>query len=234
MHLVEWAHQLEKIVADGDKKKYYRFRPAPFYGGIATADCVGCPLTCVFCWSGFPRDHPDKAGGWYTSQQVLDQLEKIARKKGYSQLRVSGNEPTLGQDHVLNLLEKVDKTPYQFILETSGVLIDDTYAELLSRFHNLHVRISLKGTCEEEFHMLTNSPPEGFKLQLLALKALVDHNISCHPAAMVSFSPPENIQELKERLAFISPRFYLEEEHVQLYPLVKERLRKAGLLPNSR
>jgi uncharacterized Fe-S cluster-containing radical SAM superfamily protein len=234
MHPVERGHQLEKIVANGDNKKYYRFRPAPFYGGIATADCVGCPLMCVFCWSGFPRDHPDKAGRWYTSQQVLDQLEKIARKRGYSQLRVSGNEPTIGQDHLLRLLEKVDKKPYQFILETSGVLIDDKYAELLSRFRNLHVRVSLKGTCEEEFHLLTSSPPEGFRLQLRALKALVDHNVSCHPAVMVSFSPPENIRELEERLVFISPEFYLEKEHVHLYPVVKERLQKAGLLPTSR
>jgi len=226
----EYAIHLEKIVAKGDRKKYYRFRPAPFYGGIATADCVGCPLTCIFCWSGFPRDHPRKAGKWYTSQQVFDQLDKIARKKGYSQVRVSGNEPTVGQEHLLNLLEKVDKSSYQFILETSGILIGDRYAELLSEFKNVHVRVSLKGTCEKEFSGLTGSSPEGFRLQLSALKSLADHNVSCHPAAMVSFSPPESVRELEERLAAISPHFYLEEEHVMLYPLVKKRLRKAGLL----
>jgi uncharacterized Fe-S cluster-containing radical SAM superfamily protein len=34
------AERLGKIVSSGEKRKYYRFRPAPFYGGIATADCV--------------------------------------------------------------------------------------------------------------------------------------------------------------------------------------------------
>ncbi|KYK38044.1 MAG: radical SAM protein [Theionarchaea archaeon] len=224
------AAQIEKKVVTGDRKKYYRFRPAPFYGGIATADCVGCPLKCVFCWSGFPRDHPGKAGKWYTSEQVFDRLAAIAREKGYSQLRVSGNEPTLGRDHLISLLEKVENTSYQFILETSGVLIDEQYAGMLSPFKNIHVRVSLKGTCEQEFAVLTGLPPEGFRLQLRALKALKDHNVSCHPAAMVSFSPPHHIRELEERLSSISPDFYLEKEEVILYPLVRKRLQGAGLL----
>lgn len=230
MSLAEKALRIKKIVTDGDKKKYYRFRPAPYYGGIATADCVGCPLTCVFCWSGFPRDHPEKAGKWYTPQQVFNKLDKIASRKGYSQMRVSGNEPTVGKEHLLQLLEIVDKTSYQFILETSGVLIDDAYAESLSQFNNVHVRVCLKGATEKEFHMLTGAPPEGFCAQLYALKSLIKYNVSCHPAVMVSFSDPVNITQLKERLTLISPQFYIEEEHVILYPLVKKRLQKVGLL----
>ena len=224
------AHQLEKIVVDGEKKKYYRFRPAPYYGGIATADCVGCPLKCVFCWSGYPRDHPHEAGTWYTPKQVFKNLDTIARKKRYSQVRVSGNEPTLGQQHLRALLEFVDESPYQFILETSGILIDEEYAEMLSEFEKVHVRVSLKGTSEKEFAQLTGDYSEVFRLQLNALETLVDHGVSCHPAVMCSFSPPENIKTLEERLALISPHFYVEEEHVTLYPLVKKRLRQAGLL----
>ncbi|MBU6996480.1 MAG: radical SAM protein [Theionarchaea archaeon] len=228
---VERALHVQDMVSSGDKRKYYRFRPAPFYGGIATADCVGCPLTCVFCWSGFPRDHPEKAGDWYSSQQVFDELVSIAKKKRYSSLRVSGNEPTLGQEHLINVLKRVEKTPYQFILETSGILIDDQYAKALSNFKNVHVRVSLKGACEEEFTHLTGCDPEGFKMQLLALQNLKKHGVPCHPAVMVSFSTPEKVEELIGRLSYISSSFYVEEEHVMLYPLVKRRLRKAGFLP---
>lgn len=218
---------LEKVVTDGIKKKYYRFRPAPFYGGIATADCVGCVLSCVFCWSGYPRDHPQEAGEWYTPEQVTRELVGIARKKEYNHVRISGNEPTIGKEHLLQVLDRLDKK-YMFILETSGVLIDEEYAHSLSEAENVHVRVSLKGTCESEFGILTQTPPEGFRLQLQALKTLVNHNVSCHPAAMVSFSSPQAIRELKERLQLISPTFYLEEEQLVLYPLVKERLQKAG------
>jgi uncharacterized Fe-S cluster-containing radical SAM superfamily protein len=228
--LPEYVQHLESLVVQGEKRKYYRFRPAPFYGGIATADCVGCPLNCVFCWSSYPRTHPRKAGEWYTPQQVFDTLTGIARKKGFSQLRVSGNEPTVGRVHLMRLLEKVKSTQFQFILETSGILIDREYAEFFSHIKNLHVRVSLKGTCEEEFTALTGGTPEEFRSQLRALQLLVDHGVSCHPAVMVSFSSPEGLNELKERLSSISPQFYVEEEQVIVYPLVRTQLQKAGLL----
>lgn len=35
------AAEVESIVMQGDKRLYYRFRPAPYYGGIATGDAGG-------------------------------------------------------------------------------------------------------------------------------------------------------------------------------------------------
>ncbi|MBU7032201.1 MAG: radical SAM protein [Theionarchaea archaeon] len=228
--LKNYLQNLESLVVQGEKRKYYRFRPAPFYGGIATADCVGCPLNCVFCWSSYPRTHPQTTGKWYTPQQVFDSLTDIAQKKGFSQVRVSGNEPTVGRVHLMQLLEKVKSSPFQFILETSGILLDREYVEFFSHIKNLHVRVSLKGTCEKEFAALTGGTPEGFRSQLRALQLLVEHEVSCHPAVMVSFSSNEGLRELKERLSSISPRLYLEEEQVILYPQVKSQLQKAGFM----
>ena len=45
---VKHAQQAARIVCDGLRGKYHRFRPACFYGGIATADFIGCCLGCVF------------------------------------------------------------------------------------------------------------------------------------------------------------------------------------------
>jgi uncharacterized Fe-S cluster-containing radical SAM superfamily protein len=51
---VERHRQVENLVVrkrvGGDLKKYYRFRHDRWYGGIITADCAGCGLTCKFCW----------------------------------------------------------------------------------------------------------------------------------------------------------------------------------------
>ena len=118
---------------------------------------------------------------------------------------------------------------YLFILETNGILIgsDITYAEELSRFSNLYVRVSLKGTNEEEFSTLTGAIPQGFQLQLAALEHLIKYTVNVHPACMVSFSPPENIAALKKRLKEINPAFEnFEVEELILYPAVEERLRK--------
>jgi hypothetical protein len=53
---IELAEEIGKVVNAEEKRKYYRFRPAPYYGGIATADCVGCCLRCLFCWRATPSD----------------------------------------------------------------------------------------------------------------------------------------------------------------------------------
>ena len=53
----EFAEEIKKYVCRGIERKYYRFRYTRHYGGIATADCVGCNLRCFFCWSYRPREN---------------------------------------------------------------------------------------------------------------------------------------------------------------------------------
>ncbi|MHA1209632.1 MAG: radical SAM protein [Candidatus Freyarchaeota archaeon] len=230
---MELARKVEPVVVRGEMKKYYRFRGGRWYGGIATADCCGCPLRCVFCWGAEPRDNARRCGEFYTPEQVFKRLTGIAGRRGYTMLRISGNEPTLGREHLFRVLELVDRTGYLFILETSGVLIDTEYAERLSEFENVHVRVSLKGASEEEFSTLTGAKPEGFQLQLNALRNLVDNGVSCHASVMSSFSTRENMQKLLNRLAEIDARLAseLEQEIVILYPRVAKRLARAGIKP---
>lgn len=122
---------------------------------------------------------------------------------------------------------------YKFILESNGILIDSEYAKRLSEFKRVHVRISLKGTNREEFSLLTGAVPEAFDLQLGALRNLLDADVSCHPAVMLSFSSEKNFDGLKRRLKEMDPVLAdeVEEEYVFLYPHVAERLNKAGIKP---
>lgn len=230
------ARKLENIVLRKNQRKYYRLaRAGHWYGGIATADCCGCPLQCVFCWSGKPRDHPESVGMFYKPQEVARALVASARKHRYRLVRISGNEPTLGRDHLLQVIHAVERSDLAFILETNGVLIDLSLAKALSSFSNLHIRVSLKGTDSEEFSLLTGARPEGFSLQLSALENLMVAGASCHPAVVISFSPPEKLRHLRETLRIISPDLVsnLEEETVILYPHVAQRLKQAGLEPRE-
>ncbi len=226
---VEMARATEKIVCEDDRRSYYRFRSARFYGGISTADCVGCCLRCVFCWSWREVEKPQKYGQMYAPEEVARKLVAIARSKGYRQIRISGNEPTIGREHLLRVLEGIPRE-FTFILETNGILIghDEGYAAELARFPNVHVRVSLKGASEEEFSRLTGARPEGFALQLRALENLRGHGVRAHPACMVSFSSDESIGKLKERLAAIGFGEF-EAEELVLYPAVEERLRRLGV-----
>ncbi len=234
---IELSRRVEEIVVRGDKRKYYRVaRPGRWYGGICAADCVGCNLKCVFCWSRFPRDHPDRTGRFYSPGEIYSSLKRCALRYGYDKIRVSGNEPTIGRRHLLKLLEHVDgEALFLFVLETNGILIgyDKSYARDLARYERIHVRVSLKGASEEEFHRLTGAKPSAYEYQLKALENLLDHNVSFHPAVMISFSTNESLRRLVERLAEIDPRLpsLLEPEYVILYPHVIERLKKTGLKP---
>lgn len=229
------SEAMEKIVVKDMSRKYYRVvRGGRWYGGIATADCCGCNLKCVFCWSGAPRDYPNKIGNFYTPDQIYNALKSCALKRGYDKIRISGNEPTIGRGHLISVLELVERDGrFNFILETNGILIgsDKSYAKDLSKFSRLHVRVSLKGTNGEEFSLLTGALPEQFDLQLQALKNLLDYGVSCHPSVMLSFSSKEGVEELFKRLVEIDPKLEIEEEYVFMYPHVEERVKKKGLKP---
>lgn len=232
---IQKAEETARIVCRGDQRRYYRFRAARFYGGIGTADCLGCCLRCLFCWAWDKVVRPGRYGKFYSSQQVSDKLITIARKKRFRQVRISGNEPTIARDHLVHVLEQIPGD-IRFILETNGILIghDPTYARDLSRFENLYVRVSVKGTGGKEFSRLTGADSSGFKLQLAALENLVRFNVTAHPAVMVSFSSPENIKAFSRRLRQIHEDFEdFEMEELVLYPTVEERLLKSGLSYHS-
>lgn len=223
------SYELERVVAVGNKRRYYRFRPAKWYGGIATADVAGCNLLCVFCWAGDEiRLKPEKTGKYYTPQQVFKKLDAIAHKYRYNLLRLSGQEPTIGRTHLLAFLDLIDKTPYRFILETNGILIGEEkdYAGALAKHKNVHVRVSLKGADDEEFSKLTMASLNGFKLQLQALRNLIKEGVSCHPSVM-TFSK-EKLSDLVKRLEDIEEGLgrNLEIEEIILYPHVSKRLKK--------
>ncbi|MCI4436719.1 MAG: radical SAM protein [Ignisphaera sp.] len=218
-------------------RMYYRFRASRFYRGSATADTVGCNLRCLYCWSW--RFNSKLEGVFYSPKDVASKLVAIAEDKGYKVVRISGGEPTIAFTHLIQVLEHLQEylrnKKSLFVLETNGILIGyrRDYAELLSRFSNIAVRISIKGCSEEEFEKITGADKVFFSFQLQALKNLLDHNIKVWPVATISFCSAKSLASLLERLARIDENLVsgLEYEYFKAYPASVKRLCKAGLLP---
>ena len=228
------AREIGKVVAKDSRRKYYRIsRPGRWYGGIASADCCGCNLMCVFCWSDKPRDHPEKCGVFYEPEEVAESIMRCAHDHHYGQVRISGNEPTIAKEHLLDVISLVTSTGLHFILETNGTLLNADFVARLAAFQNLHVRVSLKGTDPGEFSMLAGAIPETFDMIMENLRSLITHEVAFNLAVMLSFSPDKQVASLKERLAKISPVILqnFEEEYVFLYPHVMSRLKNAGIEP---
>ncbi|SVD71347.1 uncharacterized protein METZ01_LOCUS424201, partial [marine metagenome] len=157
----------EKVVIDGNKRKYARLaRPLRFYGGTTSATEVGCNLRCKFCFSDKPVRRPHSTGRFYTPEQVFNALKKNANKYGHKLISASASEGTLGKQHLFELLELVDKSDFIYVLETNGMTIghDPEFAKELSRFRNLHVRVSIKGTNKEEYVRLTGAMSSSYDL----------------------------------------------------------------------
>ena len=169
-----------------------------------------------------------KTGELYTPVQVAEKLMDIVKKKGYHQVRISGGEPTIGRQHLVEVLQFLD-ADVVFVLETNGILLgyDTEYVQDLASFRNLHVRVCLKGCSAKEFSWLTDAAV-GFEYQLQALSQLMDAGISFHVAVV---SVHGNNAVLMDRLSEIGVgKVMIEEEKITLYPQVRKRLAAEGLL----
>ncbi|MEZ0394732.1 MAG: radical SAM protein [Desulfurococcaceae archaeon] len=219
-------------------RRYYRFRGARWYGGIATGDVVGCNLRCKFCWSWRYSFFPDR-GELYSPEEVARRLASIARSRGYKYARLSGGEPTISFEHAVEVARRLERENLTFILETNGLLIGlyKDYARELAGLRNVVVRVSFKGTTPGEFSMLTGAREEFFEYQFRALENMLEAGMEpgrdFYAAAMLSFSPEENVRKFVERLKRIDPALgrNLDAEYVILYPHVVDLLRRSGLRP---
>lgn len=222
------SKKIEDTVIKGNMKKYYRFRPAGFYGGIATADTVGCNLRCKFCWSSNSVWNAKNVGKFYSPENVAEILNNIANEKAYNQIRISGGEPTIGKKHLITVLENI-VPDYSFILETNGILLgkDRKYIEDLSKFKNLHIRICFKGSTPKEFSILTGAK-NGFDYQFKALEYLKEKNLNFN-IAVVSINPDKKYF-FDKLIEMGLEKIMIEEEEIKLYPLVRKRLLDENLL----
>lgn len=220
---IKLSKETEKIVCQDLKRKYYRFRKAKFYGGICTADCVGCNLRCTYCWARKIVLNPQKSGEFISPEGVVGKLVKCSRRTGYKLMRISGNEPTICKKHLIRVLE-ILPSKYDFILETNGILIgyDDSFAKELSRFKNLHVRVCLKGVDEESFSKITGAEEKAFGYQLKALENLLKSGCSFHPAITNIFKE-EDYLKLKKALDKISEDLYNQLEIEPYVPYGKSK-----------
>ncbi len=247
---LELARETERIVTregpDGLERKYVGIYSAPVYGGIATGYASGCCLRCIYCWSNWSRDYPERFGEFYSPKEVAQRLFKAAKEgitaPGWkrfkhlkvSKLRVSGCEPTLGKEHLLRLLEHVKESDYPFYLETNGILFgaDIDYVKKLSEFSNfIYVRVSFKAATPEGFTERTGAMGKYYELPFKALKLLLDEGVYARAAAMTDprVMQREERNILIRKLNAIDPssRYSetLEEERIDAYATTLKRLK---------
>jgi len=246
---IEVAKETERIVIDGNKGKYVKFRVENFYGQIATARGVGCYLRCGFCWINQSKDFPEDYGKFYSPEEVYEKLIEIS-SQGYrgcmlsEGVRKSGCEPTIGKDHLLQVIEacRRGRKFKWFLLETNGILLgnDEAYVRDLSEFGDyVKVRLSLKAGTPEAFQRKTGAKAEFFELPFKAIEHLKKYKVPYWVAAMSgdpAIMPSEERHCLFERLVRHGEENIInfDEETADPFGITKRRLQESGIAdPNE-
>jgi uncharacterized Fe-S cluster-containing radical SAM superfamily protein len=232
---VQRAALAEQASMRGTARRYYRFRAARYYGGIVTADAIGCSFLCAYCWNYHRNLHPDRYGRFNTPEQVALNLRRIARKTGYHLYRMTGSEPVLGSAslrHVLEVIRTVRASDLgaRFVLETNGLELGRR-PELAGQIptEGVMVRVALKGCDEPSFERVTGADPEFFEYTLGAVRLLQDRGIRAWPAVMEDLFEERDIAMLEDRLRSTGVRGGLERESLERYPSVMENLQNRGV-----
>lgn len=229
------SEEAEKLVMRGESRSYYKFRAAPYYGGIATADAIGCSFLCAYCWNYGRNENPARFGNFYSPEDVGDKLLEISRRRHLHLFRITGSEPILGEasfQHLLKVIEIIfQEFPHaKFILETNGLMLGyrEDFAEQL-KFRNLLIRIAIKGVDPGSFEKIAGVRREFFTYPLLALKNLARRGIRAWPAVVEDLFSEEEINELRKTLRENEIIAELELECLEPYPFVLENMKKRGL-----
>lgn len=234
---IELGRKVSEKVCRGEERLYHRFRGGKFYGGCATADVVGCNLRCAFCWSWRSSHGIPEGAKFYTPKEVGKKLVNIAKSRGYRLARITGGEPTLCPRHLLEVIDYVNRKGLTFILETNGILLgyDRTLAKSIAG-KDVFVRVSIKAPTPKAFEKVTGAKAEFFEYPFKAFENLLEAG---HPpnmmraAVVLGYGSDEEYAKLIKRLASIHPFLAdVEWEVITLYPSVKRRLERLGLLPS--
>jgi len=218
-----------------ESRLYHKFRPAPYYGGIATADAVGCSFLCAYCWNYFRNENPAAQGRFQEPRDVAWHLLDIAQRKNFRRFRVTGSEPILGEaslGHVVQVIRMIsDERPDSlFILETNGLMLGHRreFVQAL-KFPNLAIRVCLKGTDPESFARVTGSRADFFEVPLAGLRALQEADIEAWPALMEDLFSSEQVRSFQALLAKQGVRGDLELESLEPYPYVIKNLQQRNI-----
>lgn len=163
---------------------------------------------------------------------MVEKLVANAKKSGVKKVRISGGEPTLSKEHLLKVLDLVEKVGLFFILETNGILLgsDPKYLQALKKYRNLYVRISLKAGTPEGFEKRTGAIGKFYELPYLVVEQAIKEGLYFRVACMSDsrLMPVEEKTEMIRKLKEIGYSNYLEEETCDPYETSIVRLRKAG------
>lgn len=95
----------------------------------------GCPLRCLYCHN--PDTWKMNGGKDYSAEEVFQQIQKYYNYIKDGGVTISGGEPLLQIDFVIELFKKLKKAGLHTCVDTSGITFQEDNPEVLEKFLTL-------------------------------------------------------------------------------------------------
>ena len=121
----------------------------------------GCPLRCLYCHN--PDTWDNNKGAEITAEEILDEYNKNRDFYKRGGITVTGGEPLLQLDFVIDLFRKAKEQGIHTCLDTSGAVFNKKSDSLVTKFDELMkhtdlVMLDIKHIENEKHKALTGSP----------------------------------------------------------------------------
>jgi uncharacterized Fe-S cluster-containing radical SAM superfamily protein len=227
--------KLLPLINQGNKRLCHKVRTARYYDGVATIDVVGCYLDCCFCWvpefKRFPEEVENRIKNFKymspleTSQILID----VARENALKSVRLSGGEPTLNPQHLIETVRLTTEAGFNFVFETNGLLLDEEIVKNLAKYQKkMLVYFGLKGSSPDMFYRMTERDPKYWRNALNGLKLLIENDFTIGINVMTDFLDEKEFLQLIPELVKINKYtpLALDIKKTSIFPHVRERLSK--------
>lgn len=145
--------------------------PAPALNTLYLYLTTGCNCACRHCWFVEERPSQEKNHEATLSLDVLRHAIKEALPLGLNSLKWTGGEPTL-HPQFPDFLRTQKEFGLTGVIETNGMLVTRTLAELMHETDVSRVSVSLD-SADEAIHDAIRGVPGGFKRTVRGIKTLV-------------------------------------------------------------
>ena len=171
------ADQVERMVLDGDRKRYYKFEyDAIYYNGIVSCRASGCCLSCAYCFNVTRNMNIDSCTDkFYSPNEVSEKVKALQEKHGVDQFRITSCEALLGKASTKHLGEVIRLSKSKAWIETNGIVIghDPSLLDYIPK-KDVTIRVTVKADGPQSFQHITGAKASAFKYQIEAIRVLIE------------------------------------------------------------
>jgi len=217
------------------------------YSKVFTIQIAGCDYDCNYCY--VPKElnvaNP-KLGKYFSAKEIISHFLTARKnsKEPMNVVRISGGNPTLIPEIIIDIYNEIENRKLSGVyiwidsnLSTAEYLEDlgDEIKNILKQ-KNVGVVGCFKGTCKEDFSIITGVKPEYYKSQFETARWFISCGADFYaylPALVYENNVEEKLRAFIENLKEINKNLPLRTEVLEIidYPWAKlnfERAEKLG------